>query len=161
MTVHPLTRLVPALPLCLLACSADLEVVDTLEPQTTSALQPESSTEVGRVGRSDPPPFVPRGPLNVDCACAVSAGLQPLVCNGELGTLLGDGEGVQTTADGSRVAFVVEEVAIGWLEVAYWNGAETRTVADGMLAGLSATGDRLLVDGTGATVVLELGGART
>jgi hypothetical protein len=59
-----------------------------------------------------------------------------------------DNDVVQLATDGSVVAFNIGIEASPFTnpdEVAYWDGAETRTVARGMLLGLSAAGQRLLV----------------
>lgn len=145
---NPLTTLA-SLTLCLSACNGQLDVVDAIDTQGRPI-------EAGPVVEPEQPPappevpvFEPSGPLNVDCRCASSPGLQPLLCDGHAVPLL-DNDVIQLTTDGSLVAFNIGIESFPFTspdEVAYWDGAETRTVSRGMLLGLSASGQRLLVAG--------------
>jgi hypothetical protein len=118
--------------LLLSACQGALAVVDDLDNPGSGA---------GSAGSGSTPP--PSG----SCECGSSGALQALTCDGRPVALL-DNDVVQTTADGSVVAFNLcdDDSAGGSCEVFYWDGSGlARSLGNGrLMIGLSASGREVL-----------------
>lgn len=130
-------------------CERALEVVDQLDDGAPGTGQPGTPT-----------PTTPTPPVeNASCACAGSESLRALICGGGEVPLL-DNDIVQTTADGSVVAFNRCDPDTFECGVMLWNGGAAEFVADGLLIGMDASGDRLLV-ANGDLSLVDVGGATT
>jgi hypothetical protein len=132
------------------ACNGELAVVDDLDGQSSNltAADGNEPTDSGQGNETD---------SDNGCGCATSPSLMALSCGyGEVPLL--DNDVVQTTADGQIVAFNVNDAS----EVLYWDGGATaRAIGSGMMLGLDASGQRVLVaDGNGLEV-LDTAGGRT
>lgn len=125
------------------ACERVLDVVEQIEP-------PSSGSSGGSAGTGGAPATPP-----TPCECASSPGLQALSC-GYAPVALVDNDVVQTTFDGSIVAFNVCGEALFDCRVAYWDGDVTNLISSGLMLGLSASGQRVLSTGDGFPAGLEL-----
>lgn len=122
------------------ACRGELAVVDTLETR---------SAGLSRYRSTGPGP-------NASCACAGSESLMALSCGGGEVPLL-ENDIVQTTHDGSIVAFNLCDGLAGECNVVYWDGGFVELpIASGMLLGLSASGAHVLTTGDGTEPGLQL-----
>lgn len=136
--------------LSLPGCERALEVVDQLD-DGAAAQQP---------GAGSPSPTTPNPPVqNAACACASSVGLRALICGGGEVPLL-ENDIVQTTADGSAVAFTRCDPETFECGVMLWKGGAAEFVADGLLQGMDGSGERLLVTNGYANLV-DVGGEAT
>jgi hypothetical protein len=133
------------------ACNGELAVLDELD---------EQSSDLTADGNGTRDPDMGNGSGSAEgCGCATSPSLMPLSCGHREVPLL-DNDVVQTTADGTIVAFNVDDDA---LKVLYWDGGATaRVIGGGIMLGLSASGQRVLTtaDG-GGLIVLDSDGVRT
>lgn len=150
------TALASSAALWLSACNGELVVLDSLEQQGSNSQSGSSSSPDNS---SEAPP------VDSSCGCASSPSLMALSCGrGEVPLL--DNDAVQLTPDGSVVAFNVElpdaEAGGGARGLAYlvlrWDaGTSARPIANGLLVGLSADGDRVLIS-NGAAMLVDIDG---
>lgn len=148
----------------LCACQGELAVVETLD-EGDSNLAVAGARGDDTEGSPDDPAGsdTPASPADdsvesaddgSECECASSPSLTALGCRyGEV-PLLGN-DIVQTTSDGSVVAFTVCARGGNLCNVIRWTATEDYPLGPGILLGLSAAGDRVLTSGDG-TSGLEL-----
>lgn len=146
----------------LCACQGELAVVEKLDDESSDLAVDEAGEGDPAPGATEDPitndvPANPSEPAGVDgeCVCARSPALMPLGCRfGEVPLV--ENDTVQTTADGSVVAFTVCARGGNLCSVLRWTGAsDVSVLGAGILLGLSAAGDRVLTSGGGLGQGLE------
>lgn len=149
---HRINVLLSSATFWLCACQGELAVVENLDDNT-------SDLSAGQDGEDDAAQGEPDDvgePRDAECGCASSPSLQALGCHfGEVPFV--ENDIVQTTRDGSVVAFSVCDANFFNCKVIRWTAAgEEYQIGAGLLLGLNAAGDRVLVAGDGTTQGAEL-----
>jgi hypothetical protein len=155
----------------LIACQGKLDVVDDTVGNDNSNLTGADDEEDTASGDSDlpqsedeadpPPPPAPSNfgeSIDVNCPCAQSDTLRALTCGRSVPDV--ENDIVQTTADGSIVAFnLCAQYGVD-CTVAYWKkGSGTVDLGKGIVIGLDGAGDTLAVQSATGTTLLDTSGA--
>lgn len=140
--------------LTLIACQGELDVIDDTVGSDDSDLTGDGNDTNAPL----PPPSGSAEPLDTDCPCAQSTTLRALSCG--KGAPFIQNDIIQTTANGSVVAFnLCDEPSLECV-VAYWQATSgSWELGEGFLVGLDAVGDTLAVQTDGnETTLLDISG---